>query len=176
MELVLFECSFEALTVLEVLHALAFEHSVCPAAFILFLVVLSVQDTVARLHSILEESFVATTIAPPEDASTVSFTPFELSFVDIGVFPRPFVKSSTLLFICLELPKIVIATIEIQLTATFDMTIMEVPVNYFLTAFIKSNSISLRSLTFCLSNVDHIDILDKIRFIEEGICVEYQRR
>lgn len=46
MELVLFEGAFEALAVLEILHALAVEHTVCPVAFVFSFVALSVENAV----------------------------------------------------------------------------------------------------------------------------------
>lgn len=85
MELVLTECAFKSLTIFEVLGTLAVEHAVGPVALVLLLVILAIQDSEARLDSILEVTLISAAIAPPEDASAVSLASFELSLVCVGI-------------------------------------------------------------------------------------------
>jgi hypothetical protein len=86
MELVLLKCTLESLTILEVLYALSIEHSIHPAALVLFLIGLPVKDAITRLNTIFEVAFVAATIAPPKHSSAISLTSFELTFVHVGIF------------------------------------------------------------------------------------------
>ncbi len=116
MEFVLLEAALETFTILKVLGALALEHTVRPVTLILFLVVQPVENAPAGLYTIFEVTFIAAAIAPPKDTPSITFASLKLTLVDIGVFSRPFVKSSALLLIAFKLSNVIISTVKVQFT------------------------------------------------------------
>ena len=176
MELVLLEGALVALSVLEVLRALAVEHAVVPVPFVLFVPALAVENAPPALHAVPELALVPTAVAPPESAPPVALASLELALVDVALLAGPVVDASALFLVEPELAEVEISSGEIQLSLAFQLPVVEVSVDDLVGALEEADSLAVRPVDLCLPDVDDLRILEEFRGVEGWLHSEHNWR
>lgn len=162
MEFIFFESALITLPVLKVLSSSTIEHTVMPVSLILSVAAFSVKDTPARLYTIPKISFIPAAIRPPKGTSAVPFSCFELTLINIALLSGPRVYSSTLLLIESKLSNVVIASCKVELSLTFKLPIVEIPIDDFVGIFEEADAFSMRTIDLGLADVDDLWIFEEL--------------
>lgn len=176
MEFVLLESALIPLSVFKVLGALAVKHAVVPISFVLPMTALSVQHPPPRLHPIPELPLVPAAIRPPECALAVPFPALELTLVHIALLSRPGVDTSSLLLVESELPYVVVPSCKVEFAMTFELPIVEIPIDNFVGVFEEADALSVRPVYLGLSEVDYLLVLEEFRSVEGGLGPQHKGR
>ena len=176
MEFVLLEGALVALSVLEVLRALAVEHAVVPVSLILPVSAFSVKHAPAALDPVPELSLIPTAIAPPEGAPTVAFSRFELALIDVAFLSRPVIDSPSLLLVEPEFSDIVVSCGEVELSLSLQLPVVELPLDNFVSALEETNPLAVRTVHLGLPDVDYLSVLEKLGIVEAGLHAKHHRR
>jgi hypothetical protein len=165
-ELILLESPLVSLTVLEVLSALAVEHSIVPVSLVLAISTFSVQNTPSALHSISEITFIPATIAPPKSPPPITLSRFELSFVNVTLFSRPVINSSSFFLVEPELSQVVITRRKIELSLSFKLPVVEISIDDFVRALEKADALAMRPVDLGLPQVDYLCIFEEFGVVK----------
>lgn len=176
MEFVFLEGALVALSVFEVLGALSVEHAVVPISLVLLVPALSVEHAPTTLDSVSELSLIPTAIAPPESSPAVAFPRFELALINVALLSRPIVDSPSLLLVKPELSDVVVSSGEIELPLSFQLSVVELTVDNFVSALEETNSLTVRTVHLGLPDVDYLSVLEKFGIVEAGLHAKHHRR
>jgi hypothetical protein len=176
MEFVLLEGALVALTVLEVLGALAVEHAVVPVALVLPVPAFPVQHSPTCLHAVPEISLIPAAVRPPEGPASISLAAFELSLVDVALLAGPGVYTSALFLVEAELSHVIVSSGKVELSLSFQLTVVEVTVDDLVSVFEEADTFAVGSVDLGFSDVNYFWVFEEFRSVEGGFRPQNQRR
>ena len=176
MELVLLEMAFVSLPVVKELGALAVEHAVLPASFILFVATFPEQYPLSALHPVLKLALIPTAISPPEGSPAIPFPSLELPLIHIRLLSSPPVHTPALFFVKPKLAYIIISSSKVQLALSFQLAIDKLSVNDFVGVFEKAHALSMGAVDFCFTQINDLLVLVEFRVVESGVQSQHNRR
>ena len=151
MELVLLEGTLVPLPILEVLRPLAVEHPVVPVALELPMAALTIEHSPTALHSVSELPFIPAAIRPPEGTFSVPFASLELPLVNIAFLARPGIDASSFLLVEPELSNIVVPSREVEFALSFQLSVVEVPIDDLMGILEEAHPLSMRTVDLCFT-------------------------